>query len=100
MYVVDVRPESNEVVLGADRDLYHNEVRIRNVNLISAASLDQPVRVTAKIRYNQKDSPALAVQTDDDEIVITFDEPQRAVTRGQAAVMYDGDIVVGGGVIA
>jgi len=99
MYVVDVRPESNEVVLGADSDLYHDEVRVRNVNLISVASLGQPVRVTAKIRYNQKDSPASAVQAGDDEIVITFDEPQRAVTRGQAAVMYDGDIVVGGGTI-
>jgi tRNA-specific 2-thiouridylase len=99
MYVVNVRPESNEVVLGADKDLYHNVVRVRNVNLISAASLEQSVRVTAKIRYNQKDSPASAVQTGDDEIVITFDEPQRAVTRGQAAVMYDGDIVVGGGTI-
>jgi tRNA-specific 2-thiouridylase len=100
MYVVDVRPEPNEVVLGTDEDLYKKEVRVRDTNLIAVASLDSPMRVTAKIRYNQKDSSATAVQTDDDEIKIKFDEPQRAVTKGQAAVIYDNDKVVGGGTIA
>jgi tRNA-specific 2-thiouridylase len=57
------------------------------------------MRVTAKIRYNQKDRPATAVQTGAGELTLTFDEPQRAVTRGQAAVLYDGDTVVGGGTI-
>jgi tRNA-specific 2-thiouridylase len=99
MYVTAIRPETNEVVLGADADLREREVRVGDVNLISAPRLDGPVRVTAKIRYNQKDSPATAEQTAEGEIRLTFDEPQRAVTRGQAAVLYDSDTVVGGGTI-
>ncbi|MDR1068225.1 MAG: tRNA 2-thiouridine(34) synthase MnmA [Clostridiales Family XIII bacterium] len=100
-YVTEIRPRTNEVVLGANEDLFTDTVVMKDVNLISvgAGDLDRPVRVAAKIRYNQSASPASAVRTDEDEITITFDEPQRAVTRGQAAVMYDGDTVVGGGVI-
>jgi tRNA-specific 2-thiouridylase len=99
MYVAEIRPDSNEVVLGSDEDLYESEVRVNDINLISSLSLEAPARVTARIRYNQKDSPATAERTGDDEITLKFDEPQRAVTRGQAAVMYDGDIVIGGGTI-
>jgi tRNA-specific 2-thiouridylase len=99
MYVIGIRPESNEVVLGAWDSLFSREVKMNGINLISAASIEGPLLVTAKIRYNQKDSPAVAERTGDDEITLTFDEPQRAVTRGQAAVMYDGDTVVGGGTI-
>jgi tRNA-specific 2-thiouridylase len=100
MYVAEIRPDANEVVLGARADLLTREVRVGDVNLIATPRLDGPVRVTAKIRYNQKDSPAVAEQTGEDEMLLTFDEPQRAVTRGQAAVLYDGDTVVGGGTIA
>jgi tRNA-specific 2-thiouridylase len=99
MYVAEIRPESNEVVLGDDDSLYSREVKMSGINLIAAPAIERPLRVTAKIRYNQNDSPAVAEQTDDDEITLTFDEPQRAVTSGQAAVMYDGDTVVGGGTI-
>jgi tRNA-specific 2-thiouridylase len=74
-------------------------VKFGGVNMIAAPSVEGRARVTAKIRYNQKDSPAVAEQTGDDEITLTFDEPQRAVTRGQAAVMYDGETVLGGGTI-
>jgi tRNA-specific 2-thiouridylase len=99
MYVVGSRPKSNEVVLGAEDSLFSREVRMSGINLIATSSIERPMRVTATIRYNQKDSPAVAERTGDDEITLTFDEPQRAVTRGQAAVMYDGDTVVGGGTI-
>jgi tRNA-specific 2-thiouridylase len=99
MYVAGIKPESNEVVLGAAGSLFSREVKMGGINLIFAPSMDGPMRVTAKIRYNQKDSPAVAERTGDDEITLTFDEPQRAVTSGQAAVMYDGDTVVGGGTI-
>lgn len=61
--------------------------------------IEQPMRVTAKLRYRQKEQPATAVQTDEDTLRIEFDEPQRAVTKGQAVVLYDGDTVVGGGTI-
>jgi tRNA-specific 2-thiouridylase len=100
-YVTAIRPQTNEVVLGANEDLFTDTVVIADVNLIAAGEdgLDRPLRVAAKIRYNQSASPATAVRTDADRVTITFDEPQRAVTRGQAAVMYDGDSVVGGGII-
>jgi tRNA-specific 2-thiouridylase len=100
MYVVGIRPDANEVVLGTGGDLMSRGVRVRDINLIAAPRIVGRERVTAKIRYNQNDSPAVAEQTGDDELMLTFDEPQRAVTRGQAAVLYDGDTVVGGGVIA
>jgi tRNA-specific 2-thiouridylase len=100
MYVTDIRPAAGEVVLGADEELFSREVRVRDINLIATARLDAPTRVTAKIRYSQKDAPAVAEQVGEDEIRLVFDEPQRAVTRGQAAVFYDGEVVVGGGTIA
>ena len=63
------------------------------------ADLSEPKRVTAKIRYRHKEQPAIAWQTPDGILHVKFDEPQRAITKGQAVVMYDGDEVVGGGVI-
>jgi tRNA-specific 2-thiouridylase len=101
VYVTEIRPETNEVVLGSNEDLFTSGVVVNNINLISVSegSLCEPMHVTAKIRYSQPAMPAIARQTDDDTIEIIFDEPQRAVTRGQAAVLYDGDVVVGGGTI-
>ena len=57
------------------------------------------MRIKAKIRYNQKEHPATVIQIDDDRIQVIFDEPQRAITKGQSVVLYDGDIIVGGGII-
>jgi tRNA-specific 2-thiouridylase len=101
VYVTEIRPETNEVLLGANDDLFTDKVVINDVNLIAVDEngLREPMRVTAKIRYSQPAMPAIARQVGDDEIEIIFDKPQRAVTRGQAAVLYDGDIVVGGGTI-
>jgi tRNA-specific 2-thiouridylase len=101
VYVTEIRPLTNEVVLGTNEDLLAKRVIATDINLISVSdeSLREPMRVTAKIRYNQSAMPATAVLTDDDRIEIIFDEPQRAVTSGQAAVLYDGDVVVGGGTI-
>jgi tRNA-specific 2-thiouridylase len=99
MYVAGIRPESNEVVLGSEDSLFSRKVRMNGINLIAVPSMQGQLRITAKIRYNQEDSPAVAERTGDDEITLTFDDPQRAATSGQAAVMYDGDTVVGGGAI-
>jgi tRNA-specific 2-thiouridylase len=99
LYVTDIRPDTNEVVLGAESELLSAVVDVGDVNLIATRRIEGKMRVTAKIRYNQKDSPATAEQTGPDAIRLLFDEPQRAVTRGQAAVLYDGDTVVGGGTI-
>lgn len=99
LYVCEISPKTNTVVLGDNADLFSSELEADNVNLISVDSLAEPKRVTAKIRYRHKEQPATAWQTLDGILHVKFDEPQRAITKGQAVVMYDGDEVVGGGVI-
>ncbi len=99
MYVVEVNPKDNVVVLGENEDLFSTSVTAKRINLVSVDRLYEPVRVKAKVRYRQAEQWATAVQTDEDTLKIEFDEPQRAITKGQAVVMYDGDIVVGGGTI-
>lgn len=99
MYVVQKDLEQNRVVLGFNEDLFSKEVTVQDMNLTACDRLDRPTRLCAKIRYNQTEQPATVVQTDETHLKIVFDEPQRAVTAGQAAVLYDGDTVVGGGTI-
>ncbi len=99
MYVCGKCAETNTVYLGENADLFSSEVMVQNINLIPYDRIDTPKRLWAKIRYNQKEQPATVVQMDEDTLKITFDTPQRAVAKGQAAVLYDGDIVVGGGTI-
>ncbi len=100
MYVREVDPENNRVVLGRHEELFSKELTARGINLISRETLESPLRVSAKVRYRQAEQPALAVQTGPDELKVIFDQPQRAVTKGQAVVLYDGDTVVGGGTIS
>ncbi len=99
MYVCRICPESNTVVLGDNADLFSSELEADNINLIAADSLDGAIKAEVKVRYSQKAQPATVYQTDDDRIRVIFDEPQRAITSGQAAVIYDGDTVIGGGTI-
>ena len=67
------------------------------MNLISVEDLHEPMRVTVKIRHRHEPAAAMIEKTGEDEILATFDEPQRAITPGQAAVFYEEDLVVGGG---
>ena len=83
--------------MGGEEHLYSRTLRARRVNLISVDDLREPMRVAVKIRHRHEPAPAMIEQAGDDEILVTFDEPQRAITPGQAAVFYDGDVVVGGG---
>ena len=99
-YVVEICSEKNMVVVGEEAALFSREVLAKNVNFIAMESLQQPVRCLAKIRYRQKEQPATAEQIDADTIRVVFDEPQRAITPGQAVVLYDGEYVIGGGTIA
>ena len=99
LYVCEISPKTNTVVLGGNADLFSSELEADSVNLISVDNLSEPKRVTAKIRYRHKEQPATAWQTPDGILHVKFDEPQRAITKGQAVVMYDGAEVVGGGVI-
>ncbi len=98
-YVADIDPIKNEIVLTGSEGLYSKVLHATNINLISVESIHEPMRVTAKVRYRQEEQSATVKQIGKDEIEIEFDTPQRAVTRGQAVVLYDGDVVVGGGTI-
>lgn len=99
MYVVEKDVDTNKVILGFNDDLFKKEVNVKNISFTACDGLDKPERLCAKIRYNQKEQPATVTQTDENHFKIVFDEPQRAITKGQAAVLYDGDTVVGGGTI-
>jgi len=97
LYVIQIKGDSRQVVVGGADDLYSNTLRTRRSNLIAFESLLEPLRVSVKIRHRHEPSPAILTQTGSDEFLVTFDEPQRAITPGQAAVFYDSDVVVGGG---
>jgi tRNA-uridine 2-sulfurtransferase len=99
LYVIQISGADKQVIVGGDEHLYSKTLRARRVNLISADDVREPMRVAVKIRHRHE--PATAVmERAGEEILVTFDAPQRAITPGQAAVFYDGDIVVGGGWIA
>ncbi|WP_367179663.1 tRNA 2-thiouridine(34) synthase MnmA [uncultured Ruminococcus sp.] len=98
-YVVRKDLVTNTVTLGDESDLYTKSLIADDFNLISVPELTEPMRVTAKTRYSQKEQPAVVSYLGDGRYMVEFDEPQRAVTSGQAVVLYDGDIVVGGGTI-
>ena len=99
IFVTKKDAENNTVTLADEDRLFKSKVIIRNINLIPFDKIEGKIRVEAKIRYSQSQSPAYAEQTGDDEITLTFDTPQRAPAKGQSAVMYDGDVVIGGGII-
>ncbi|MEN6372800.1 MAG: tRNA 2-thiouridine(34) synthase MnmA [Armatimonadota bacterium] len=99
-YVVRVDSNTNTVVVGANEDLFAGTLIAKDLNLISIESLPATLAVTAKIRYNTKDSPAVVRGLFKNMAEVVFEQPQRAVTPGQAVVMYQGEIVVGGGTIA
>lgn len=99
LYVCGIFPGSNTVLLGRNADLYRKDVDVANVHWISGTAPQADFRCAAKLRYRQSEQPAAVIPTGADTVHIVFDEPQRAVTPGQAAVFYDGDTVLGGGVI-
>jgi tRNA-specific 2-thiouridylase len=97
LYVIQIKGDARQVVVGSGEELYSKTLRARNVNLISIEKLTAPMRVSVKIRHRHEGACATLEPTAHDEVLVTFDEPQRAVTPGQASVFYDGDTVVGGG---
>jgi tRNA-specific 2-thiouridylase len=100
LFVLGIDGEHKRVTVGAGDELLSRELRAQRINLISVSGIDEPMRVTAKIRHRHEAGPAIAEQIGNDELRVIFDEPQRAITPGQAVVLYDGDVVVGGGWIA
>ena len=98
MYVVKKNLDSNEVVLGFNDDLLSSELYASQVNLTAIDSINTPIRVKAKIRYNQEAKDATA-NMENGLLHVVFDEPQRAICAGQSVVLYDDDTVIGGGII-
>ena len=99
MYVSKVDPISNTVTLAGNEALFSRTLTAHKINLISVEEISAPMRVTAKVRYSHKEQWATLTQPDKDTLFVEFDEPQRAITKGQSVVLYDGKIVVGGGII-
>ncbi len=100
LFVLQIKGAAHQVVVGSGEELYAKTLRARRLNWIAVDDLHSPMRVAVKIRNRHEPAPAVIEKRGDDEVLATFDEPQRAVTPGQAAVFYDGDVVVGGGWIA
>lgn len=98
-YVCEIRPETNEVVVGREKDLFHNELIADDFNWVSGEVPGESVRVQGRTRYHQALAEATATALEDGTVRVVFDEPQRAITKGQAVVLYHGDIVLGGGTI-
>lgn len=99
LYVCGKDLENNRVILGSNEDLMEDTLYAGDVNLITAEKLTEPIRCTAKVRYKHRAAPATVTQIGEHEIRVVFDEPQRGITPGQSVVLYDGDVVIGGGVI-
>ena len=100
IFVTKIDPAANTVTLGDEPALFSRQLDAHGINLIALSKLDAPLRVTARARYGKMDAPATVFQTGEDTMHVEFDEPQRALTRGQSVVLYDGDVVVGGGIIS
>ena len=99
LYVVSVEPGTNRVVLGSDRDLYSDRLLAGDFIWTCGIVPSGPIACKAKIRYKHKEQPCTASVGADGSVIVVFDEPQRAITPGQACVLYDGDEVLGGGTI-
>ena len=98
LYVLSKDAERNTVLLGDDAELFSSALLASRVNWIVAPP-SEPLRVTAKTRYSQRESAATVTPLENGAVRVDFDEPQRAVTAGQAVVFYRGDVVAGGATI-
>ncbi|MCD6358461.1 MAG: tRNA 2-thiouridine(34) synthase MnmA, partial [Dehalococcoidia bacterium] len=99
LYVTAINREENSITVGPKSELYQNELTVDEVNWIAIPLLPEPVRAKVKIRYRHQEADALIAPLPEDKVNVLFDEPQMAITPGQTAVFYDGDIVLGGGTI-
>lgn len=99
-YVLDIDVAGNRVILGDNEELFTRELTASDFNWVSMAPAKSDIRASARIRYRHHEAPATIIPLSEDKVKIIFDEPQRAITRGQSVVVYDGDYVIGGGIIS
>ncbi len=97
LYVIQIKGDTRQVVVGAQEELYSKTLRAHRVNLISVESIAQPMKVEVKVRHRHQAAAAVIEPIAGVEVQVTFETPQRAVTPGQAAVFYQNEVVVGGG---
>ena len=99
VFVLELRPQTNEVVIGNGNEVFSDRLYANQLNFMAIEDLDGEMEVEAKIRYSHKGAKCRIKRTAKDEILCTFEEPQRAITPGQAVVFYQDDYVIGGGTI-
>jgi tRNA-specific 2-thiouridylase len=99
MYVIGINPTANEVVLGKEEDIFKKSLIAADINFIPFEKLEKPMRVQAKIRYSAVPAGANISMEGDKKVKVEFLKGQRAITEGQSVVFYDGDILIGGGII-
>lgn len=99
LYVIEINPKTNQIVVGDNKDVFQTTVYANKLNFMALEKLDGKTKLTAKIRYAHKPATCTVEMSGPDTMLCTFDEPQRAITPGQAIVLYKGGVVAGGGTI-
>jgi len=99
MYVIEIKPDTNQVVLGDNEDVFKTELIAKDVNFIPFEDVTEPYKCMGKVRYSAPLAPCTVERIDENQIKVTFEQPQRAVTPGQAVVFYQDQLLVGGGTI-
>jgi tRNA-specific 2-thiouridylase len=100
LFVTKIDVKKNEIVVGEEKDVYSNELIAEEMNYIPFEYPEEPIVCTAKIRYSAKEAECTVYPQENNTAKIVFKEPQKAITPGQAVVLYKGDLVLGGGIIA
>ena len=99
VFVTEIRPETNEVVIGEAEEVFATELTCNSLNFMAIEDLNEPMEVWAKIRYAHKGAPCIITKIGEDRLKCEFKEPVRAITPGQAVVFYEGEHILGGGTI-
>ncbi len=99
VFVTDINPLTNTVVVGPEEDIFKTDLVCKDINFISIDKLEEPMEVEAKIRYSARPAKATISPIEDGKVKVSFEDKQRAITKGQSVVFYKGDLVVGGGII-
>lgn len=98
MYVIDMNPQQNTIILGDNRDLYKKNFLVKDLSFVSGDKILKPIKVDVKIRYNSEGFQAI-ISPCGDKMLVDFTQPQRAITPGQSAVFYQRNVLIGGGII-
>jgi tRNA-uridine 2-sulfurtransferase len=99
LYVIEILPSKNTLVVGNRKELYHDEFIVSDINWIAVDRITSPLEIKTRIRSSQKEAPSTLTPLNDSTVRVKFKQPQMAISPGQAAVFYDGEAVIGGGII-